>query len=64
MLNDEIVADIHRVREDYGAKFDHDIDAIYEDIRRQQAGSGREFISFPRNPPQGAPSTTPIRKHP
>jgi hypothetical protein len=54
MWKDEIVEEVHRVREEYGAKFDHDIDAIYEDIRRRQAESGREFVSFPRRPPSPA----------
>jgi hypothetical protein len=51
MWNDEIVEEIHRIREEYAAKFDHDIQAIYADIRRQQAESDREFVSFPRRPP-------------
>ncbi len=52
MWKDEIVEEIHGIREAYAAKFDHDIDAIYEDIRRQQAESGREFVSFPPRKPQ------------
>lgn len=51
MWKDEIVEEIHRIREEYAAKFDHNIDAIYEDIRRQQAESGREFVSFPPKKP-------------
>ena len=51
MWKDEIVEDVHRIREEYGAKFGHDIDAIYEDIRRRQAESDREFVSFPRRRP-------------
>ncbi len=61
MWKDEIVADIHRIREEYGAKFDHDIDAIYEDIRRQQTESDLEFASFPRKPPQNVAVVTPVR---
>jgi hypothetical protein len=48
---DEIVEEVHRIREEYAAKFDHDIDAIYADIRRQQDESDREFISFPPRKP-------------
>ncbi len=51
MWKDEIVEEIHRIREEYAAKFDHNIDTIYKDIRRQQAESEREFVSFPRRPP-------------
>lgn len=52
MWEDEIVEEIHRIREEYAAKFDHDIDAIYKDIRRQQAQSDREFVSFPPKKPE------------
>jgi sensor domain CHASE-containing protein len=51
MLKDPIVEEIHRIRDEYAAKFDHDIDRIYADIRRQQEDSGREFLSFKRRPP-------------
>ena len=64
MFKDEIVEEIHRIREEYAAKFDHDIDAIYEDIRRRQAVSDREFVSFPRRPPIPSPyksETTDLR---
>ena len=50
MWNDEIVEEVHRVREEYAAKFRHDIDAIYHDILRRQAESNREFVSFSRRP--------------
>jgi len=51
MWKDEIVEEIHRIREEYAAKFGHDMDAMYQDIRSQQAESDREFVSFPRRPP-------------
>ncbi len=51
MLNDEIVEEIHRVRAEYAAKFDYDIDRMYEDIRKRQAASGRKFVSFPPRKP-------------
>ena len=52
MLNDEIVEEIHRVREEYAAKFDHDINRMYEDIRKRQEESGRKFVSFPPKKPE------------
>ena len=56
MWKDEIVEEIHRIREEYAAKFDHNIDAIYQDIRRQQAESDRKIVSFPpRRPEQFIP---------
>lgn len=52
MWKDEIVEEVHRVREEYAAKFHHDIDAMYEDIKRREAESGREFVSFPPRKPE------------
>lgn len=51
MVKDEIVEEVHRIREEYAAKFDHDIDRIYEDIKRREAESNKELVSFPRRPP-------------
>ena len=41
MWKDEIVQEVRRAREEYAAKFDHDIDAIFKDIKRREAESGR-----------------------
>jgi len=51
MWKDEIVEEVRKAREEYAAKFDHDIDAIYKDIKRREAESGREFVSFPPKTP-------------
>ena len=47
MWKDEIVEEVRKAREEYAAKFDHDIDAIYKDIKRREAESGREFVWSP-----------------
>ena len=52
MWKDEIVEEVRKAREEYAAKFNHDIDAIYKDIKRREAESGREFVTFPPNKPQ------------
>ena len=52
MWKDEIVEEVRKAREEYAAKFDHDIDAIYNDIERRETESGREFVSYPPNKPQ------------
>ncbi len=52
MWKDEIVEEVRKAREEYAAKFNHDIDAIYKDIKRREAESGREFVSFQPNKPQ------------
>ncbi len=48
MFQDEIVEEIHRIREEYSRSFNHDLKAIFADLQKQQAESGREFVSLPR----------------
>jgi hypothetical protein len=51
MWKDPIVEETRKVREEYAAKFNHDIDAIYEDIRKRQTQSVQEPVSFPPRKP-------------
>lgn len=48
MWNDEIVEEIHQIREAYAKSFNYDLDAIFEDLRKKEAESGREVISLSR----------------
>ncbi len=48
MLPDEIVEEIHRIREEYSRSFNHDLKAIFADLLLQQAESGREVVSLSR----------------
>jgi predicted PolB exonuclease-like 3'-5' exonuclease len=48
MFHDEIVEEIHRIREQYSRSFNHDLKAIFADLQKQQAESGREFVSLSR----------------
>ena len=48
MFHDEIVEEIHRIREQYSRSFNHDLKAIFADLRKQQAESGREVVSLSR----------------
>ena len=43
---DPIVDEIHKSRKEYAEKFDFDIDAIFEDLRRKQRQSSRKIVSF------------------
>lgn len=49
MDDDPIVAEVRRVRDEYAARFNYDIDAIYEDIKEQERLSGLTFVSFSRD---------------
>ena len=48
MWKDQIVEEIHQIREAYAKSFDYDLDAIFEDLRKKEAQSGREVVSLSR----------------
>ena len=50
MFQDEIVEEIHRNRQEYSRSFNHDLKAIFADLQKQQAKSGREVVNLPRKP--------------
>ena len=50
MFEDEIVEEIHRIREEYSRSFNHDLKAIFADLQKQQAESGRKVVSLSRKP--------------
>ena len=47
MWKDPVVEETRKIREQYANKFNHDIDAIYEDIQRRQALSVKKPVSLP-----------------
>ena len=51
MWRDQIIEELHEIREDYARKFNFDIHAICRDIQEKQAQSGRKVISFPPRSP-------------
>ena len=50
MWTDEIVEEIHQIREAYAKSFNYDLDAIFEDLRKKEAESGREVVNLLRKP--------------
>ena len=44
---DAIVDEIRRIRQEHTDRFNGDLDAICEDLRRQERQSGRQHVSFP-----------------
>ena len=54
MLNDEIVDEVRAIRDAHAAKFNYDLRAIYEDLKKSEAeriAAGHPFISPPSTPP-------------
>jgi hypothetical protein len=50
MYQDAIVEEIHRIREEYSRSFNHDLQAIFADLQRQQVESGRAVVNLSRKP--------------
>ncbi|MEI7867656.1 MAG: hypothetical protein WCI11_07175 [Candidatus Methylumidiphilus sp.] len=56
-MNDEIIAEVRAIREAHAAKFNFDLDAIFEDIKRSEAehlALGGKFV----DPPDPTPGIT------
>ncbi|MBS1824460.1 MAG: hypothetical protein JST93_04005 [Acidobacteria bacterium] len=45
-MEDHIVEEVRRIREEHAAKFNYDIDAIFADYKRLEAESSRRHLSF------------------
>ena len=43
---DPIVEEIRRYREEYAARFNHDLQAIFEDLEKQQEQSGLTYVDY------------------
>ncbi len=43
MIDDPIVNEIRQIRREYGERFNNDVHAICEDLRRQERESSRRF---------------------
>ena len=46
MWKDPVVEEIRAVRDAYAKRFNYNIDAICEDLRRQEKESGRELVTL------------------
>jgi hypothetical protein len=42
---DPIVEEVRREREEYAARFGHDLQAIFRDLKEQEKRSGRKLVS-------------------
>ena len=50
MAADAIIAEIRRTRDALAARYNYDLHAMMEDIRRRQAESGRKVVRLPPRP--------------
>lgn len=58
MWNDEIVEEVRKVRDEYAAEFNYDLEAIFRDLRQQEEKSDREIITRPPKKPELVELTT------
>ncbi|MBD2775426.1 hypothetical protein [Iningainema tapete] len=59
MWEDEIVEELHRIREEHAKAFNYDIRAICADWRKRQEQSGRHFVSLT---PPAKPANNPAQR--
>src|SRR4029078_10480331 len=44
-VNDPIVEEVRRVRDAHAARFNYDLDAIFQDIKQQEKKCGYQFVA-------------------
>jgi len=50
MWVDVIVEETRKAREAHAARFNYDLEAIYEDLKKQEQEGGRNVVSLPPKP--------------
>ena len=65
MWTDPIVAELHHWREEHAKRFDYDLQAMFDDVKRQEQQSGLTYMALPikrhpveRNIPPRQPTPT------
>lgn len=56
MWEDPIVKEVRKIREEHSARLGHDLDRIYQELKKQEKASGRRHLSFPPRRLEGAGS--------
>lgn len=55
MWKDPVVEEVRKVRQQHAKRFNYDLRAIMDDLRKQQEQSGRKYVQFePRRPSEAA----------
>lgn len=58
-MNDPLVDEVRRVRDAHAARFNHDLDAIFLDIKEREEKSGLKFVQGVARQPSLNPSPQP-----
>jgi len=46
MWKDPVVEEVRKVRDEHAARFNYDLDAIYQDLKEKQRASGIRYVRF------------------
>ena len=57
MIDDPIVAEVRKARDEYARRFNYDLDAICKDLQEKQSQSGKKLVSFPPKRPRPSVAT-------
>ena len=49
MVNDPIVEEIRKFRDEHAARFNYDLDVIFDDIKRSERELGLPLVTLPPN---------------
>lgn len=52
MIDDPIVEEVRKARDEYAKKFGYDLDAICQDLQEKQQQPDRKIVSFPPKRPK------------
>ncbi len=47
MWQEPIVEEVRKIRDEHAAKHDYDLERIFADLKEQERGSDREFVTLP-----------------
>lgn len=59
MWNDPIVDEVRRIREEHAARFDYDLERIFQDLQEQERQGGHKVVSLPPKRPLEVAATRP-----
>jgi hypothetical protein len=58
-MNDPIVDEVRQVRDAHAARFNYDLDAIFQDIKERERKSGLKFVQGVARQPARNPAAEP-----
>jgi hypothetical protein len=49
-MTDEVLTEIRRIKEEFAAKFNHDVDAMFRFLKQCERESGRQYVNLTKKP--------------